>query len=79
MTEFVGFAVVLGRDGERDVQLVSHKAEMQISTVCERNDNKRHLARLHRRLQAPYKHGRPRFLQALAMTFDFQNMQIFLQ
>ena len=57
MTEFVGFAVVLGRNGERDVQPVSHRAEMQISTVCERNGNKRHLARLHGRLQAPYKHG----------------------
>jgi len=30
---------------------------MQISTVCERNGNKRHLARLHSRLQALYKHG----------------------
>jgi hypothetical protein len=57
MTEFVGFAVVLGRNGERDVQLVSHRAEMQISTVCERNGNNTHLARLHSRLQAPYKHG----------------------
>jgi len=57
MTEFVGFAVVLDRNGERDVQLVSHRAEMQISMMCERNGNKTHLARLHRRLQAPYKHG----------------------
>ncbi len=57
MTEFVGFAVVLGRNGESDVQLVSHRAEMQISMVCERNSNKRHLARLHRGLQASYKHG----------------------
>jgi len=57
MTEFVGFAVVLGRNGERDVQLVSHRAEMQISTVCERNGNKRHLARLHRRMQGSYEHS----------------------
>ena len=57
MTEFVGFAAVLGRNGERDVQLVSHRAETQISTVCERNGNKRHLARLHSRLQDSYEHG----------------------
>ena len=57
MTEFVGLAVVLGLNGERDVQPASHRAEMQISTVCERNGNKRHLARLDWRLQAPYKHG----------------------
>ena len=57
MTELVGFAAVFGRKGERDVQLVSHRAEMQISTVCERNGNKKHLARLHSRLQAPCKHG----------------------
>jgi hypothetical protein len=44
---------VFDRIGVSDVQLVSHRAEMQISTVCERNANKRLLAFLHSRLQAP--------------------------